>query len=221
MTEYDAVLFDNDGVLVEPPSDEALRTAAEEAFRTVGVEDPDDEHVADVVRGVSPDVLYEVCATYDVDPAEFWHARDRHASEAQRAEFRDGERAHYEDVVAIERLTHDLGIVSSNQHRTVEFVLDHCDLGSLFDTYYGRSFGVEDLQRKKPDPHFLDRALADLEAETALFVGDSESDVLAAENSGLDSAFVRRDHCQHVELSVEPTYEVEDLRGVAEITGRR
>ena len=217
MTTYDAILFDNDGVLVEPPSDETLLAAAEAAFRAVGVEVPDEEHIADVVRGVTPDLLEEVCAAYDVDQHEFWEARDTHASEAQVAEFRDGDRGPYDDVAAIEDLAHDFGIVSSNQHETIEFVLDFCEFGDLFDTYYGRGMGVEDLRLKKPDPHFLERALADLGAESALFVGDSESDVEAARRAGLDSAFVRRDHCADVELSVEPTYEVEDLHGVVEI----
>jgi phosphoglycolate phosphatase-like HAD superfamily hydrolase len=122
-------------------------------------------------------------------------------------------------VAAIEDLVHDFGIVSSNQHATIEFVLDHCELRDLFATHYGREMGVESLKRKKPNPYYLDRALADLGADAALYVGDSESDVVAAHRAGLDSAFVRRDHCEGVELSVEPDYEVEDLWGVAEIAG--
>lgn len=219
MTDYDAVLFDNDGVLVEPPADDTLRSAAELAFRSVGVDDPDDDHVQDVLRGVTPDTLQAVCGAYGVDPEAFWRARDRHASEAQIAAFRAGERDCYPDAAALADLEGDLGVVSSNQHATVEFVLDHFGFGDHFDTCYGRGLGVEDLHRKKPDPHFLERALADLGADAALFVGDSESDVVAAHNAGLDAAFVRRDHCADVELSVEPTYEVEDLWAVAERAG--
>ncbi|WP_115862351.1 HAD family hydrolase [Halorussus litoreus] len=226
MPDYDAVLFDNDGVLVEPPGDEALREAAESAFAAVGVENPTPDHVVDVIRGVTPDLLAEVCGTYGVDPEPFWKARDRHASDAQLAEFRDGSRDRYDDVAALADLRHGLdhgmGVVSSNQHATVEFILDRYEFGDHFETYYGRGMGVEDLRRKKPDPHFLDRAMADLGADSALFVGDSESDVAAAHNAGLDSAFVRREHCAGVELSVDPDYEVADLWDVAEIaTGQR
>jgi HAD superfamily hydrolase (TIGR01549 family) len=220
VTDYDAILFDNDGVLVEPPSDETLFAAAESAFAAVGVENPDHAHLDDVVRGVTPDVLAAVCETYDIDAHEFWHARDRQASQGQRAEFRDGDRSRYDDVTALGDLDHDFGIVSSNQHATIEFILDFCEFEHLFDTHYGREMGVESLDRKKPDPYYLELALADLGAETALFVGDSESDVEAARRAGLDSAFVRRDHCEGVELSVEPTYEVEDLWGVVEVAGR-
>ena len=221
MSTYDAILFDNDGVLVEPPGDDTLLAAAEAAFAAVGVADPDDEHVADVVRGVTPDLLEEVCGAYEIDPHEFWHARDRHASKAQLAEFRDGDRGRYDDVAALADLDHDFGIVSSNQHATVEFVLDFCEFGHLFDTHYGREMGVESLHRKKPEPYYLEAALADLGADSALFVGDSESDLLAARRAGLDSAFVRREHCEDAALSVEPTYEVEYLWGVAEIAVER
>ena len=221
MTDYDAVLFDNDGVPVEPPSDETLLSAAESAFRAVGVESPESTHVSDVVRGVTPDRLEDVCGAYDLDPDEFWTARDSHASEAQRREFREGDRGPYDDVAAIANLDHDLGIVSSNQHATIEFILDFCEFGDLFDTYYGREMGVGSLEKKKPHPHFLERAMADLGAESALFVGDSESDVVAAENAEIDSAFVRREHCADRSLSVEPTHDVESLHAVAKIASGR
>ena len=53
---------------------------------------------------------------------------------------------------------------------------------------------VESLERKKPNTHYVERALSDLDADAALYVGDSESDVVAADRAGLDSAFVRRPH---------------------------
>ncbi|MFC4449864.1 HAD family hydrolase [Halorussus aquaticus] len=217
MPDYDAILFDNDGVLVEPPARDTLREAARSAFSAVGVGDANEAHVEDVMHGVTPELLRDVCAAYDLDESAFWEARDRHASRAQREEFRDGERDRYDDVAALADLDHDFGIVSSNQHATIEFILSFFEWEPLFDTYYGRERAVESIRRKKPEPHYLERALADLGTDSALFVGDSESDVEAARRAGLDSAFVRRDHSEGVELSVEPTYEVRDLWDVVEI----
>jgi len=219
VTDYDAILFDNDGVLVEPPSHETLRAAAQAAFEAVGVENADESHVEDVMHGVTPELLGDVCGAYGIDRSAFWEARDRRAAAAQRAEFREGDRDRYDDVAALADLEQDFGVVSSNQHATIEFVLEFFAFEALFDTYYGRELSVESIRRKKPDPHYLERALDDLGTESALFVGDSESDVEAARRAGIDSAFVRRSHREGVALSVEPTYEVEDLWGVAKIAG--
>ncbi|MFC4552754.1 MULTISPECIES: HAD family hydrolase [Halorussus] len=219
MTAYDAVLFDNDGVLVEPPSIDTLREAARSAFEAVGIDDAEESHVEDVMYGVTPDLLRDVCGAYGVDRETFWAARDRLASKGQRAEFEDGVRDCYDDVVALANFDHYFGIVSSNQHETIEFILEFFEFGDLFETYYGREATIESVARKKPEPYYLERALADIGADPdrALYVGDSESDVEAARRAGMDSAFVRRAHRADLELSVEPTYEVADLHDVERI----
>ncbi|SIR26266.1 haloacid dehalogenase superfamily, subfamily IA, variant 1 with third motif having Dx(3-4)D or Dx(3-4)E [Haladaptatus litoreus] len=213
---YDAVLFDNDGVLVKPPNGTALREAALSAFAEFGVE-PDDDHLAAVSRSVTPDDLKRVCDAYDFDPAEFWEARDTAASDAQLRELKAGRTTTYDDVDALESFARPMGIVSSNQHATIEFMLDHFDLGRHFETYYGRPPTLDAFHRKKPEPYFLEQALADLGVDSALFVGDSESDVVAAHNADLDSVFIRRPHRAEYDLSVDPTYEVEGLREIREL----
>ncbi|PSQ14696.1 hypothetical protein BRC99_02630 [Halobacteriales archaeon QS_7_69_60] len=50
---------------------------------------------------------------------------------------------------------------------------------------------------------------------SALYVGDSGSDVVAAHRAGLDSAFLRRPHVRDAELPADPTHEVETLHEVA------
>ncbi|QLD87211.1 HAD family hydrolase [Natronomonas halophila] len=214
MPDYDTLLFDNDGVLVEPPAFETQAAAIRTAFRAVGVDAPDPDHVADICGGVTPDSLRDISATYGVDPEALWDAREHHDERSQFEQFHAGARDIYDDVDVLADLTHPCGVVSNNHHSTVAFVLDHFDLGSHFETYYGRPKTVESLRRKKPNTHYLDRAMADLGGEAALYVGDSESDVLAAENAGLDSVFVRREHSRDVDLSVAPTHEIETLAGL-------
>ena len=63
----------------------------------------------------------------------------------------------------------------------------------------------------KPETHYLERALDDLGTRSALYVGDSTADVLAAHEAGLDSAFVRRPHRDGYALPDEPTYEIDRL----------
>lgn len=221
MTDYDAVIFDNDGVLVEPPPGDRQIEAARAAFADFGIEDVDENHLAAIASGVRYDRLCEVCSTHDLEVAALWERRNDHDRRRQHADMRAGERTTYDDVVAIADCGVSRGVVSNNHHATVEFLLEHFDIGDLFETYYGREPGVEGLHRKKPDPHYLERACEDLGAATALYVGDRESDVRAARNAGLDSAFLRRDHVGDVALDVEPTYEIETLAALPDLVHGR
>ena len=212
MTEYDAVLFDNDGVLIEPPATERQFEATRNAFAEFDVRDVDDGHLEDVAGGVTHDRLHEVCAVHDLEAAALWAARDNHDQRLQRDDIEAGVRTTYDDLLAIGECDVPRGVVSNNHHTIVEFILEHFEIGHLFETYYGRERSVEALRRKKPDPHYLRAACEDLGADTALYVGDRESDVIAAHNAGLDSVFVRREHCRDVTLETTPTHEIETLR---------
>jgi HAD superfamily hydrolase (TIGR01549 family) len=217
---YDAVVLDKDGVLVGRTSFDTLREAAWDAFVSVGVDDPDLAHVDDVAVGVDPATLVDICDRYGVDPEDFWRVRDAVAADAQVEAARAGRKTPYDDVDALRYLDAPLAVVSSNQQATVDAVLDHFDLAGRFEVAYGRDPSIASLSRKKPSPYYLERVLEDLGAETALFVGDNESDVLAADNAGIDSAFVRRPHRRSAELSCQPTYEIDDLHDLVSICGR-
>ena len=217
---YDAVVFDNDGVLVGRTSFDTLREAAWDAFVSLGVDDPDLAHVDDVAIGVDPATLTDICERYEMDPTEFWRVRDEIASIAQIEAAQKGQKTPYEDIDAIRYLDASLGVVSSNQQATVDAILDHFGLAGRFEVAYGREPSIASLSRKKPSPYYLERALEDLDAETAIFVGDNESDIHAADNAGIDSAFIRRPHRRQMELSCQPTYEIGDLHDLVSICGR-
>ncbi|WP_136687204.1 HAD family hydrolase [Halorhabdus amylolytica] len=208
---YEAVVFDNDGVLVELTELDLHRRAARDAFQRVGVSDPDDEHVEAMSIGVTVPKLEVVCDYYSLDPDQFWRERDSLMARRQQDAIRRGEKGVYEDVGTLDALDRPMGIVSSNQQATVEFGLRTFDLAGHFETIHGRGPAVESLRRKKPDPYYLRQALADLGTTDALYVGDSETDVQAAHAAGIDAAFVRRPHRADEELSVEPEYEIDDL----------
>lgn len=208
---YDAIIYDNDGVLTKPTDRTVVRDAAREAFASFDVTDPSDEHVKKVASGVTIDRLRNVCEKYGIDPAAFWEKRDTKSSLFQQDEIRNGNKPLYDDIEAVWALDQPRGIVSSNQHTTIECILNHFDLTDKFETYYGRNPTIEHIQRKKPEPYFIERAMADLGTENALYVGDSPCDVKAAANAGIDSAFIRRPHRTDLQLSTEPTYDFDDL----------
>jgi len=214
---YDTVVFDNDGVLVGRTRFGVLREATEKTFAQFGVSDPDPDHVEDMTIAATPTQVSAVSNVYDFEPERFWRTRDSTVSEAQQQEARAGRKTPYDDVETLADLDIAKGIVSSNQQETVDFLLDHFDLADLFDTAYGRSASIESLALRKPDPHYLERALADLDADSALYVGDNESDIKAAENAGIDSAFIRRPHRRDWDLNVWPTWDIKSLDSLHDI----
>jgi len=207
---YDAVLFDNDGVLVELMDIEDIYGAVEKTFAEFGVT-PKREEVESLV-GCDIEFVVDLCESYGIDAEEFWRRRDANVSRVQRNAVDAGEKSPYEDFDAVERLARDytVGVVSNNQQATVDHVVESFGM-SFFDVHYGREPTVESLRRKKPSPHYVERALEDVGTRNALYVGDSPHDVVAADRAGIDSAFVRREHRTDAKLDAEPTYEVGSL----------
>lgn len=214
---YDTVVFDNDGVLVGRTCFDVLREATEETFVQFGATDPDLDHVEEMTVGATPEKVTTISEIYDFDPQQFWRTRDSTVSQAQQEEARAGRKTPYEDIDTLADLDVAMGIVSSNQQETVDFLLEHFDLSGLFDTAYGRAATIESLTLRKPNPHYIDRALTDLDAESALYVGDNESDIEAAENAGIDSAFIRRPHRSDWELNTWPTWDIDSLDDLHDI----
>jgi phosphoglycolate phosphatase-like HAD superfamily hydrolase len=213
---YDAVLFDNDGVIVERTSDDVVRPAVRDAFREVGVDDPDTHHVEYFHRGPM-DELEPICETYGIDPATFWERRDQLVCDAQKAAIRDGGKPLYDDVTVLDDLPVPCGIVSNNQCDTIDAVVDHYGLDDRVELAHGRDMTVEGVRQKKPEPYYLERALSELGVDSALYVGDSAVDVAAADAAGIDSAFVRRPHRADYDLPHEPTYEIDSLDEIPDL----
>lgn len=216
---YDGVVFDMDGVLVEPSTPDVMREASVRTFETCGIPDPPAEAVEAITYSIDPAEFDQLCASHDLQPDVFFRTRDAHACRAQIRAAHDGGKAPYDDVAVLADLDEPMGVVSSNQQATVDYLLGHYGFAGHFEVAYGRPPTVADLHRKKPHPHFLELAMADLGVSNPLFVGDSESDVIAARNAGVDAAFVRREHCADVRLSVEPEHDLAGLDELADLIG--
>lgn len=218
---YDGLLLDHDGVLVTIDDGSTLAEAATAAFRDVGVADPAPDAVDTIDIHASREGLREVSDRYGVDPDRLWRARDDRVRDALLAQVREGVKVPYDDVDALTRVDGPVGVVSNNQARIVETVLDRYELSRHVDTVRARAPTPGSLDRKKPRPTFLADAMNDLALANPLYVGDSESDVEAGHRAGLDVAFIRRAHNGDRSLDHEPTYEVDGLDDVLGILNGR
>lgn len=209
-----ALLFDMDGVLLRGRgTDPAVyATAADAAIDDLGLE-PSDAQRAVLQAYRYTDSIADACAALGVDPDDFWARRESHASRIAHDRFRAGERDCYDDVDAIRAIADraTLGLVSNNRHETVAFVVDHFGFDGVFDAVRGRDPTIAGYRRRKPDPGYLEDVLETLGATDAVYVGDRPTDVEAAREAGIDSAFLRRPHNRDDPLPAEATYELESL----------
>ena len=208
MAEYEAIVFDNDGVLVEPSDRAVIVDAVVDTFRAFGVEVERSVEERTVEEGVD---LTAFAREHGLNPEALWHHRELTVSLAQQAHTRDGGKQVYDDVAALADIECPLGLVSNNQHATIEFLLAYHALPA-FETAQGRTPTLAGAGSRKPNPDYLQQALDELGTSDALYVGDSETDIVAAHRAGVDAAFLRREHVAETALSVDPELEVETLR---------
>jgi len=214
MTRFDAVLFDMDGVLLEGASTPAsvYRRAAGDAIEALELAVPDDQR-ASLEQYHFDQEMAACCRGLGVDPAAFWQTREHFATERATHRLATGEREPFADTAALADLSVPLGIVSNNRAATVDFVAERLFSGR-FDIAIGRDPTVTGFERRKPDSHYLDRALDSLGTDRAVYVGDRETDVLAARAAGIESAFLRRAHNDGVTFDQPPALDIESLRAL-------
>lgn len=208
-----------DGVLLEGRgTDPAVHTRALEDVLDARGMDVAEEHRATLSTYEYTDAFVDACAAVGVDPEAFYTAREERSAARTVDRIAAGRREPFGDVDALDQLPEGIGvgIVSNNYHPVVTFVAERFGLDA-FDVVRGRDFGPEGFGRRKPDPYYLAETLGELGATDGLYVGDRETDVVAAHRAGLDSAFLRREHNADTDLGVEPTIEVDGLGEIVDV----
>ena len=153
---YQSVIFDVDGVLLRHPTNDTdvYADMVAETFRSFNISPSDSDVEAFFGASKTIGKMKQVCECHNIDLETFWAEREQRSSKLQQQMMEDGERDLYEDCTVLSTLaqTHDLGLVSTNQQETIEFMIDHFDLDGCFEAVYGREPTIEGFQRVKPTP---------------------------------------------------------------------
>lgn len=214
---YDGLLLDHDGVLVRLLDINQLSAAAERALADAGIESPDKEAIETLTISVSHDAHLALSERLGVDPEQLWHYRDKRVAEVLRDGAKNGTKEPYDDITVLGRVDRPMGIASNNQTELVEHIMSIHGLSDLFGTIRARDPVLSSLEVKKPSPTYLEEAMEDMGVDRPLYVGDSQSDIVAGNRAGVDTAFIRRDHNADVDPNPKPTYDVAGLNEVVEI----
>ncbi len=212
--EYEAVVFDMDGVLIERSPAWVFDEATQGAFDTFDI-DPEEEdyeslrYLSWVNEDGGGDHLRD---RYGVGVESLWAVRESLASINQIRAIERGEKTLYPDAMeTVDAIDLPMGVVSNNSQQAVEHILRRFGFSERFRSWYGLQPTLDDAARSKPNPSYLRRVLSDLDAETGVYVGDRASDVAAAHAAGIDSAFVHREFNTEEEFDEPPTYELDRL----------
>jgi len=220
---YDGLLLDFDGVIVDVLEDEKRLPAVREKIVEQSTADDielDTEVVAALAESIKPERLQSVSEKIDLPAEQLWQYRDDAFLELFETEARNGGKNLYPDVTALDELSVPLGIASNNQTRIVRSLVTEYGLAEHFETIHAREPTPASLTNKKPEPTFLERSMADLAVENPLYVGDKETDIIAGQRVGMDTALIRREHNADRTIETEPTYEVTSLDEVVALFDR-
>ncbi len=213
---YDAVLFDMDGVLLTGRHTDrsVYETAAERVLANHDHANPSPELLDAFVSPDSAETFRTKAEDAGLPAEAVWADRERVASELEAERIRAGEREPFPDVAALDALD-SVGVVSNNRQETVSFAVDHLGIGA--EVAVGREPTLEGFERLKPDPHYLDGALTEMDAERALYVGDRYSDVVAAHDAGADAALLDRPGLDPGAVVADPEHRIDTLGSVPEL----
>lgn len=130
----------------------------------------------------------------------------------------------YPDALEVLEALHasgrQLALITSSGHQQVQHLLDKYQLAPFFQVI----IAGDDVVHHKPHPEPLEKALKALGGtkSQALMIGDSDKDLGAAKNAGIDSVlFYPPEHQKFYDLSylkqLTPTYIVADFRQILRI----
>lgn len=137
----------------------------------------------------------------------------------------------YPDALATLQALHKNGIqvalVTTSRHEQIDPLLEKYHIRDLFDVVVCG----DDVENHKPHPEPIEKALELFRGNTAgtraktIMVGDSGSDIGAANNAGVDSVlFFPKEHSKFYDIQkledLSPTYTIEDFRELVGIALR-
>lgn len=130
----------------------------------------------------------------------------------------------YPDALIVLEKLKEMGkqtaLITTSLRKNVIPLLDKYDIHHFFDVVITR----EDTTHRKPHPEPLEKALKDLggDKDEAVMIGDSDKDIDAANNAGIDSIlFYPDEHAKFYDLkelqAFKPTHTVHDFREILRI----
>lgn len=219
--KYDAVIFDFDGVLLDADKNSFkwANDVREQKARELGY-----EHDLEVLRALfevekSSEKMKKFLSKHEID-LEDLRTWEKEIEKEKIRLVKHGQLGLYPGArELLEELNVPKALISNAYGEATDEIVR--DLGLDEHLGFWKAPSLDDIEayveQMKPHPDMILEAMEAMGVDEALMVGDSMSDVEAAENAGIDSVYIDRDG----EKLEEATYNVETLEEVKEIVGVR
>ncbi|MFB6175087.1 MAG: HAD family hydrolase [Candidatus Nanohalobium sp.] len=149
----------------------------------------------------------------DVEDLKTW---EKHAEQTKIDLVKKGDLGLYPDArKLLENLDVPKALVSNAYGEATDRIVRHMGLDTEFEFWKAPSLNdIETyVENMKPNPDMLQEAMNAMNSENAVMVGDSKTDVGAAENAGIDSIYINRSG----ETFEKTTFNAESLEEVRKI----
>ena len=190
-TKFDGLIFDMDGVLVDVSRSyrEAIRQTAsyflersvlmsevDEIKNTVGMNNDWDATYALINN---PNISYEGVKSY---------FQSIYLDNGQKSGLINNEKLliSKQKVQSLKNKYKKLGIATGRPKKEAEYVINKNKLIEIFDCI----IALEDVENSKPSPDSILMVIEKLNLKQTVYIGDSPSDVIAAERAKIPSIFV-------------------------------
>jgi len=175
------ILFDLDGTLID--STEAILESFHNAFDVHNAEHPSDEDIKALI-GHPLDIMFGELGIAQEKVWDFVTTYKEHYREISRA--KTELLANAKEAVELADTFAELGIVTTKTGKYSQILMEHFGLMDRFDTLIGR----EHVQNPKPHQEPILKALESFEVtpqKEVWMIGDTQLDLLAAKNAGVNS----------------------------------
>lgn len=211
----DCIFFDLDGVFIDYGETGVpkwlVRMIREEA-QAAGADDITLGQLSSLFAEPGADYFRQKCTELGIDrPTEFWNTIHQRGTTEKLRRFETGEITAYDDVSVVEELSElfDIAVISNQPRTSVEQLLRKLSIHSYVDAVVGFE-GLETNDYRKPNPGFLLDAKNRLDAELPAYVGDSTTDVEAAQAADAIPVYIDRD----ASFPTQQAYHIQTLQSL-------
>ena len=207
------ILFDLDGTLID--STEAILESFAKAYAKFGVEVPTDESIKALI-GLPLELMFIKLGVDEAQAMEYVTAYKEHyrTIHTQKTVLLP----HVEEALKIARICARLGVVTTKTGKYSRELLEHFDIMKYFDVL----IGSEDVTNPKPHPEPILKALDALKysyGTVTYMIGDTISDILAAQEADIASIGVLTGYGNEDELEEDADFVTKDVFEAVKIVG--